>query len=153
MSNVSRRLYRSRDERMLGGVAGGLAEYFDVDPTLVRLAFVFASLYIGFGLLPYIILWIVVPKEPEQEETASSLPLGRVDQSAEPLARPATEPPTERSTEPAPAPWPDRSIDPAAEAPLERPIEPPLERRVEPPARQSAETPSGAIETPPASRE
>ena len=128
MSNVSRRLYRSQDERMLGGVAGGLAEYFDIDPTLVRLAFVFASLYIGFGLLPYIILWIVVPKEPEQEETTTGLPAGRDEQLAEPLARLATEP----------------AIEPAAEL---------LERRVESPAGRSAETPSGAIETPPASRD
>ena len=60
-----RRLYRSRDERMIAGVAGGLAQYFSVDPTLVRLAFVAFTLGGGgIGLLAYLILAIIVPLEP-----------------------------------------------------------------------------------------
>ncbi len=99
MGRLQRRLYRSRDERMLGGVAGGLAEYFDVDPTLVRLAFVFASLYLGFGLLPYIVLWIVIPREPEVGAAPASLPAGRGEERGELLvARPA-ETPIERPAE------------------------------------------------------
>jgi phage shock protein C len=57
------RLYRSRTDRMLGGVAGGLGQYLNVDPVLVRLAFV-ALLLAGVGFFAYIIAWIIVPEEP-----------------------------------------------------------------------------------------
>ncbi len=60
----SRKLYRSRKDKMIGGVAGGLAEYFDIDPTLVRIIFVVTLFIGGGGFLAYIILWIVVPEEP-----------------------------------------------------------------------------------------
>lgn len=59
-----KKLYRSRKDRMVAGVAGGVAEYFNVDPTLIRLAFVFLLLWGGGGFLLYIIMWIVVPEEP-----------------------------------------------------------------------------------------
>jgi phage shock protein C len=59
-----RKLYRSNKDKKLGGVAGGLAEYFSVDPTLVRILFVLSVFLHGGGLLVYIILWIVVPEEP-----------------------------------------------------------------------------------------
>ena len=49
---------------MIGGVAGGLAEYFDIDSTLVRIIFVVSLFVGGSGVLAYIILWIVVPEEP-----------------------------------------------------------------------------------------
>ncbi len=49
---------------MIGGVAGGLGEYFDIDPTLVRIIFVVSLFLGGAGVLAYIILWIVVPEEP-----------------------------------------------------------------------------------------
>jgi phage shock protein PspC (stress-responsive transcriptional regulator) len=101
---------------MLGGVAGGLAEYFDIDPTLVRLAFVFATLYLGFGLLPYIILWIVIPQEPELTAPPASLPAGRVEESAEPVAERSAEPVAERSAE---APG-ERSAE-APRGPIEMP--------------------------------
>ena len=64
MSNDIKRLYRSRDERMIAGVCGGLAEYLRTDPTLIRLLFVLFALAGGPGLVAYIILWIVVPLEP-----------------------------------------------------------------------------------------
>jgi phage shock protein C len=60
-----KRLYRSRDERMIWGVCGGIAEYFDVDPTLIRLIAVL-TLFLGFaGLLIYPIVTIVMPLEPQ----------------------------------------------------------------------------------------
>lgn len=60
-------LYRSRKERMLAGVCGGLSEYFNIDPTWVRLLFVLLLLFgLGFGLLLYFILWIIVPLSPEK---------------------------------------------------------------------------------------
>ncbi|MBI3972389.1 MAG: PspC domain-containing protein [Chloroflexi bacterium] len=61
-----KRLYRSRQDRMLGGVAGGLGQYFNVDPVLIRLAFVLFTLA-GAGVLAYVILWIVVPERPAGE--------------------------------------------------------------------------------------
>ncbi len=57
------RLYRSRKTRVLGGVCGGFAEYFNLDPVLVRIIFVIISLINGLGILLYIILWIVLPEE------------------------------------------------------------------------------------------
>jgi phage shock protein C len=60
----NQRLYRSRDERMLAGVCGGLAQFFGIDPTIMRLIFVVLALMGGPGLLIYIIMWIVVPEEP-----------------------------------------------------------------------------------------
>jgi phage shock protein C len=57
------RLYRSRDDRMIGGVAGGLAKYLGADSALVRLAFVAVALA-GVGILAYVVAWIVIPEEP-----------------------------------------------------------------------------------------
>lgn len=57
-------LRRSATERMIGGVCGGLAEYFDIDPTLVRVAYVLLTLFTAFsGVLAYIVLLIVMPRE------------------------------------------------------------------------------------------
>ena len=60
-----KRLYRSRRQRMLAGVCGGLAEYFNIDPTWVRLFFVL-FFFLGLGILAiiYILLWIIVPEAP-----------------------------------------------------------------------------------------
>ena len=75
-TSPTRRLYRSRSDRMLGGVAGGLASYLQVDPALTRLAFASLVLAAGSGLLAYIIAWIVIPEEPESraEPAAPALP-------------------------------------------------------------------------------
>jgi phage shock protein PspC (stress-responsive transcriptional regulator) len=61
---MHRKLYRLTREKMLGGVCGGIAEYFEVDPTIVRLAFVLTVLAGGAGFIAYVIMWIVVPQEP-----------------------------------------------------------------------------------------
>jgi phage shock protein C len=62
---MAKKLYRSRKNKVLGGVCGGLGEYFDIDPTIIRIVFVILLLPGGFpGLIPYVILWIVVPPEP-----------------------------------------------------------------------------------------
>ena len=58
-----RKLTRSRKDKMLGGVCGGMAEYFDVDPTLVRVAWVLVTLIsMGFGVLGYLAAWILIPE-------------------------------------------------------------------------------------------
>lgn len=59
-----KRLYRSRTESMIAGVCGGLAQYFGIDPTIMRLIFLLLFFLGGNGLLIYLILWIVVPLEP-----------------------------------------------------------------------------------------
>ena len=58
-----KQLMRSED-RMVAGVAGGLAEYFDIDPTLVRILFVLLTLLGGggLGIITYIVLWIIMPE-------------------------------------------------------------------------------------------
>ncbi len=64
MATEVKRLYRSRDDRVIGGVCGGLGKYLAMDPTVVRLIFVLLALAGGPGLLAYLILLIVVPEEP-----------------------------------------------------------------------------------------
>jgi phage shock protein C len=68
---VNRRLYRCRHDRRIAGVASGLAEYFDADPTVVRLLWVASFLFGGVGLLLYIAMAIVVPLEPEGDVVPS----------------------------------------------------------------------------------
>jgi len=64
MANPPRPLRRSVDNRVIAGVVGGLAEYFDMDPTLLRALYVVVSIIsVAFpGILVYIVLWMVVPE-------------------------------------------------------------------------------------------
>ena len=62
---MEKRLYKSRDQKMLGGVCGGFAEYFDVDPTIVRLILVAFCAFGGSGVLAYLIAWIIMPDAPD----------------------------------------------------------------------------------------
>ncbi|MDI3525514.1 MAG: hypothetical protein PWP42_764 [Candidatus Atribacteria bacterium] len=66
---MDKRLYRSRREKMIGGVCAGIANYFDIDPTIVRLLAVALLLAGGTAIIAYIIAWIVVPEEPESADT------------------------------------------------------------------------------------
>ena len=60
----TRRLYRSRTDRTLAAVCGGLAQYFNTDATLIRALFVVLALLGGPGLVIYLLMWILVPEEP-----------------------------------------------------------------------------------------
>jgi phage shock protein C len=62
-----KRLYRSNKDAMLGGVAGGLAQYFNIDPTIVRLVFVLLVFVTAFVPMPliYLIMWIIIPRNPD----------------------------------------------------------------------------------------
>jgi phage shock protein C len=64
MNDSPKRLYRSRTERRIAGVCGGLANYLNFDPTLVRLLFVLGLLLVGGTLWVYLILMVVIPEEP-----------------------------------------------------------------------------------------
>jgi phage shock protein C len=60
----TRKLYRSKTNRKLAGICGGLAEYFGVDATLIRVLFVLLAVLGGSGLVLYLAMWIIVPNEP-----------------------------------------------------------------------------------------
>jgi len=59
-----KRVYRSRTDRVLGGVCAGLGKYFGLDPVLLRVIWAIAFFVGGAGLLAYIIAWIIIPEEP-----------------------------------------------------------------------------------------
>jgi phage shock protein C len=59
-----KRLYRSRKDRVLGGVCAGIGSYFNVDPVLIRVAWAVAFFAGGVGFLAYLLAWIIVPEEP-----------------------------------------------------------------------------------------
>jgi phage shock protein C len=60
----TRKLYRSTTNRQLAGVCGGLAEYFNLDATLIRVLFIVLAVLGGSGVILYIAMWIIVPKQP-----------------------------------------------------------------------------------------
>ena len=64
MSQVNQKLYRSRENRMIGGVCGGLGEFFGIDSTLIRLLFVLLVIFGGSGLLVYLVMLVIVPETP-----------------------------------------------------------------------------------------
>jgi phage shock protein PspC (stress-responsive transcriptional regulator) len=59
----TKKLYRSCKDRILGGVAGGIGEYFEIDPTLIRLVIAF-SFFACFGFFAYLLAWIIIPLDP-----------------------------------------------------------------------------------------
>jgi phage shock protein C len=61
----TRKLYRSRTDRKLAGVCGGLAQYFNLDATLIRVLFIVLAVLGGSGLVLYLAMWIIVPNEPQ----------------------------------------------------------------------------------------
>ena len=61
---TEKRLYKARGQRMVCGVCGGVVEYFGIDPTLVRLAFLLLAAGWGSGLLAYIVAAIIIPEPP-----------------------------------------------------------------------------------------
>jgi phage shock protein C len=60
---MNKKLYRDEYHKVLGGVCSGLADYFDMDVTVIRLLFAFTVIVMGVGIIPYIVLWIVLPKK------------------------------------------------------------------------------------------
>lgn len=62
-----KKLYRSKKDSMIAGVCGGIAEYFEIDSILVRLLAILIVLLGGVGIIAYIIAWIIIPQNPEQE--------------------------------------------------------------------------------------
>ena len=63
-TGAPKKLMRSSTDKKIGGVCGGLADYFDLDPTVIRLVWLLLVFFAGTGLLVYIVLWIVLPLAP-----------------------------------------------------------------------------------------
>jgi phage shock protein C len=64
-----KKLYLSDNDRKIGGVCGGLGEYFEKDPTLFRILFVLITLLsFGFGIIVYIVTWLIIPKKPKKND-------------------------------------------------------------------------------------
>lgn len=61
---MNKKLYRSNVDKKICGVCGGIAEYFDIDPTMVRLAWALVSIFAGAGILAYIVCALVIPEKP-----------------------------------------------------------------------------------------
>lgn len=86
MNEPIKRIYRSRREAQIAGICGGIAEYLNVDPVLVRLVLVVVTFFTGVfpGVLAYLAAWIIVPREPEAGYTAAAAThVGQPDPSAE----------------------------------------------------------------------
>ena len=85
-----RRLTRSRRDRKIAGVAGGMAEYFGVDPTIVRILWILVALPGGLSIIFYFVLWALLPEEGEVPSDAMAIAeerYARGEISAEELAR------------------------------------------------------------------
>ena len=67
VSRPPKRLYRSGNERVLGGVCGGVAEYYKLDPTVIRILFILLTLVYGLGIVLYVALWLVMPRNPSHD--------------------------------------------------------------------------------------
>jgi phage shock protein PspC (stress-responsive transcriptional regulator) len=78
----STKLYRSTSDARIAGVAGGIADYFGTDPTLVRALFVATALCGGAGLVVYLVLWVAVPKRPSAYTDHSAQSTERADPQA-----------------------------------------------------------------------
>lgn len=68
---ATKQVYRSQTNRMIAGVAGGIGEYFSVDPTIIRLIFVILAIAGGTGVLAYIIGWVIIPEAPRSKQEAT----------------------------------------------------------------------------------
>ena len=94
-----RRLFRSRTQRVVAGVCGGLGEYFNIDPALVRVIFVILSFINGLGIIAYVAMWLVFPRQVPVEETESTEKVATgskkkdVDEKIEPLFKPRAQRP------------------------------------------------------------
>jgi phage shock protein C len=86
---MTKRLYRIREGKMLGGVCVGLGEYFEIDPVLARIAFVVLAFMHGVGVIAYLALWIIVPRRPLPLPGAANpieIPIDNSDISVSPVA-------------------------------------------------------------------
>ncbi|MBC8163360.1 MAG: PspC domain-containing protein [Roseiflexaceae bacterium] len=65
---------RRSNNKILAGVCAGVAEYFNIDPVIVRLVFVLGVLFVGFPIILYPILWLIMPEQPSYSQVINTLP-------------------------------------------------------------------------------
>jgi len=85
-----KRLYRSNTHKVIGGVAGGLGDYLDIDPVLIRIVFVVALFFGGVGLFAYVVAWIIIPEQPR--ESTMSTPIDPQQSNVPPQPQPPQPP-------------------------------------------------------------
>jgi phage shock protein C len=69
-----KRLYRSRKDRIVGGVCGGLAGHIDIDPSLIRLVWILVTLIsLGTGLIVYLAAWVLIPESPDESTQQTTI--------------------------------------------------------------------------------
>jgi phage shock protein C len=71
MAKEPKRLYRSRSNRMLGGVCAGLGEYLNIDPTVIRILFVVLAFAYGASFVIYLVMWVLMPEAPQSAVEAA----------------------------------------------------------------------------------
>lgn len=71
-STATTRLYRSKTDQVFGGVASGLAKFFKIDPTVIRVLFALFAVFGGSGLILYLVLWLIIPTGASQEVAAQA---------------------------------------------------------------------------------
>ncbi len=62
---MNKKLYRSNDNKIIFGIAGGIGEYLNIDPTVIRVIWIFSTAFFGFSILAYILLLFVIPEKPK----------------------------------------------------------------------------------------
>lgn len=70
---MEKRLYRGRTNVMVSGVCGGIGQYLEIDPTLIRVFFALLTIVEGTGILLYVLLWVIVPLEPQLEDLLAEI--------------------------------------------------------------------------------
>jgi phage shock protein C len=83
----TKRLYRSERDRMLAGVCGGVGEFFGIDATLVRVVFVLLAFASGFGVIAYVVMWLIVPTESKTGAPAQEVPRAGLEEMREGVER------------------------------------------------------------------
>lgn len=83
---MKRRVYRLTDNKVIAGVCSGLGEYFDIDPTWVRLLFLLSIFANGLGILAYVVAWIVIPAKPVTLDATAAPPASSEGETPLPVA-------------------------------------------------------------------
>lgn len=91
-----KKLYRSYKDKVIGGVASGIGEYFNIDPSIVRLLFVITTFFGGAGIILYLIAWIIIPLDPSGPKTE---PGEEIRETAEKIASSIKNPQSKEQTE------------------------------------------------------
>ena len=80
-----KKLYRSRENRMISGICAGIGEYFEIDPTLIRVLWVLFSFAGGAGVLAYIVAYIIVPERPFPQKRCANC--GKINEESDEYCR------------------------------------------------------------------